>query len=499
MHEAHTRFSPSSAPIDDHPELIFDEGDPTLSQAVWLILVGAVIYGALLLSSPEDYRQRIHGVGGLVVLTIATQLVLRYRGAVMAVRLLAGGGWIFATYVAFVGEGVRAPILVAYPVILIFSGWMLGARYCVGLFVASSVAVVFMVMGQLAGTIGDLKVATPVMMTVVHVFVLAISATLTIYLLRKFRERYFEECRLNDEIKLHLQAVEKREGYQRALLENFPFMVWLKDEQGRYLAVNQAFVTGFGWPSAEAVVGKTDLDIAASNQAAKLSQEDLLTVFTSSHSKPVEELLDMGGQLRWCETCKSPVTVDGQVVGMVGYARDITERKAAEAAIAESRNLLRAVIDTAPVRVFWKDRRLGYLGCNSAFARDAGLTHPKDVIGRDDYQMRWADRAEAYRAADRAVMESGIAELYAEEPHTSADGTEVWLRISRVPLRNPDNETIGVLGIYEDITESRQAAAELEMHRNHLDALVEQRAAALSPNGAATESGKPAKPPGASS
>jgi len=495
MREAYTPFPASSAPIDDHPELVFHEDDPMFGYAVWLILVGAVVYGALLLlASPEEYRGRVYGAAGLVALAAVTQLVLRYRGTVAAVRLITSGGWLLATYAAFVGEGVRAPILLAYPTLLIFSGWMLGIRYCTGLLVASSVAVVLMVLGQQAGLIGNVKAATPVMMSVVHVFVLAISAALTIYLLKLFRERYLEECRLNDQIKLHLRAVEKREGYQRALLENFPFMVWLKDDQGRYLAVNQAFVTGFGWPSAEAVVGKTDLDIAAAKRAQQQRQDDL-TVFTSSSCKPVEELLEMGGQRRWCETCKSPVTVDGEVVGMVGYARDITERKALDAVIAESRNLLRAVIDTVPVRVFWKDRNLCYLGCNSAFASDAGMAHPKDVVGRDDYQMRWADRAESYRAADRAVMESGIAELYVEEQQTTADGHVIWLRKSRVPLKNRDNETIGVLGVDEDITESKRTAAELERHRNHLDALVQERTAARSLDGEATAPGKGAKPP----
>lgn len=467
MRETHTSFSPSTTPVDDHPELIFHEGDSTLGHTIWLIFVGALIYGGLLVqASPQDYRGRIYGVGGLMLLAIAAQLTLRYRSNVAAVRVLAIGGWVFATYAAFVGEGVRAPILIAYPVILIFSGWMLGVRYCLGLLVASCVAVIVMAMGQQVGVIGNLRPATPVMMTVVHLFVLAMTATLTIYLLDLFRERYREERRLNDEITRHLKAVEKREGYQRALLENFPFMVWLKDEQGRYLTVNQAFVRGFGWPSAEAVVGKTDLDIAASNMAEMARPEDL-TVFTSSSLRPVEELIDIGGERRWCETCKSPVLVDGRVVGMVGYARDITARKAADAAIAESQNLLRAVIDTAPLRVFWKDRRLCYLGCNAAFARDAGMAHPQDVIGRDDYQMRWADQAEAYRAADRAVLESGIARLNVEERRTTADGQETWLRVSRVALRNAQNETIGVLGIYDDITEARQAAAELEWHRNH--------------------------------
>ena len=469
MRETHTSFPPSTTPVDDHPELIFHKGDSTLGHTIWLIFVGALIYGGLLVqTSPQDYRGRIYGVGGLMLLAIAAQLTLRYRSNVAAVRVLAVGGWIFATYAAVVGEGVRAPILIAYPVILIFSGWMLGVRYCLGLLVVSCVAVIVMAMGQQVGIIGNLRPATPVMMTVVYLFVLAMTATLTIYLLDLFRERYREERRLNDEITLHLKAVEKREGYQRALLENFPFMVWLKDEQGRYLTVNQAFLKGFGWPSAEAVVGKTDLDIAASNREEMARPEDL-TVFTSSSLSPVEELIDIGGERRWCETCKSPVLVDGRVVGMVGYARDITARKAADAAIAESQNLLRAVIDTAPVRVFWKDRRLCYLGCNAAFARDAGMAHPQDVIGRDDYQMRWADQAEAYRAADRAVLESGIARLNVEERQTIADGQETWLRVSRVALRNAQNETIGVLGIYDDITEAKQAAAELEWHRNHSD------------------------------
>jgi two-component system sensor histidine kinase/response regulator len=44
-------------------------------------------------------------------------------------------------------------------------------------------------------------------------------------------------------------ALRQREQYQRAVLDNFPFMVWLKDEQSRYLAVNQAFAKAFGWPS----------------------------------------------------------------------------------------------------------------------------------------------------------------------------------------------------------------------------------------------------------
>jgi diguanylate cyclase (GGDEF)-like protein/PAS domain S-box-containing protein len=131
------------------------------------------------------------------------------------------------------------------------------------------------------------------------------------------------------------------------------------------------------------------------------------------------------------------------------------------AAVAESHNFLLTVIDSTPTRIFWKDRDLRYLGCNLVFARDAGMAHPKDLIGKDDFQMGWAAHAEAYRADDRAVMTSGIAKLSYDEQQTTPTGQTIWLRTSKVPLRNTHNEIIGLLGSYEDITERKQVEEQL--------------------------------------
>ena len=130
--------------------------------------------------------------------------------------------------------------------------------------------------------------------------------------------------------------------------------------------------------------------------------------------------------------------------------------KQAEAALAESKNLLQTIIDTTPLRVFWKDRTLKYLGCNPAFAADAGKTHPKEVVGKDDYQMVWADRADMYLADDRSVIESGVPKLFFDEPFTDHHGQTRWVRTSKVPLRDRNHEIIGLLGIYEDFTVQKQ-------------------------------------------
>ena len=147
---------------------------------------------------------------------------------------------------------------------------------------------------------------------------------------------------------------------------------------------------------------------------------------------------------------------DGAITGGVVSFLDLTERQRLERLLARSRNVLLTVIDNIPLRVFWKDRDLRYLGCNNAFARDAGMKHPQDLIGKDDYRMGWSSQAERYRADDLAIMDSGIARLSYDEPQTTPGGQTIWLRTSKVPLRNQVGEVFGVLGVYEDITQIKR-------------------------------------------
>ncbi len=130
---------------------------------------------------------------------------------------------------------------------------------------------------------------------------------------------------------------------------------------------------------------------------------------------------------------------------------------AIEESLRQSQQIIHTILDTIPVRVFWKDRELKYLGCNRPFAQDAGFNEPKDLIGKDDYAMGWRDQAEIYRADDRSVIESGIAKVMIEEPQKTPDGRIIWLLTSKVPLRDATGRISGVLGTYMDISEYRNA------------------------------------------
>ena len=116
------------------------------------------------------------------------------------------------------------------------------------------------------------------------------------------------------------------------------------------------------------------------------------------------------------------------------------------------------VLDTFPQSVFWKDRQSVYLGCNQNFANNANLSTPSQIIGKIDYDLPWGrTEADFYRADDAQVINSGVAKLSIIETQVQADGSMLWLETNKIPLRNFNNEVIGVLGTYQDISDRKQA------------------------------------------
>src|SRR5512140_2830614 len=147
---------------------------------------------------------------------------------------------------------------------------------------------------------------------------------------------------------------------------------------------------------------------------------------------------------------------------------DIGHKQAAQTSL----QLLPLIMNNIPQAVFWKDRDLVYLGCNQAFAEDAGFASPEEVVGKTDFDMPWKDQVELYQADDRHVLESGEQKLNYEEPQTTPGGSTIWLRTSKIPVYE-NGQIVAILGMYEDITEQKQV---------ELDLLLRDRALASSLN-----------------
>ncbi len=150
--------------------------------------------------------------------------------------------------------------------------------------------------------------------------------------------------------------------------------------------------------------------------------------------------------------------IGSSIIGIV-LERNRTAKSLADTSseLVQARALLQQIIDITPIRVFWKDRQSRYLGCNPAFARDAGKQYPSELTGRDDYEMCWAERAERYRSIDKQVMDSGEPQINYEEMQITPDNDKIWVRISKMPLRDETGSVFGMLGVYDDITERKHA------------------------------------------
>jgi two-component system cell cycle sensor histidine kinase/response regulator CckA len=256
------------------------------------------------------------------------------------------------------------------------------------------------------------------------------------------------------------------------ILDSLPLPVFWKDRQSVYLGCNAAFAAAVGLAHPDHIVGKTDYDLPWPRAEADAYRADDSTVMTTGRAKRCihEPLQQADGTRLQIETTKTPLRdASGGVWGVLGIYTDITELQRRNDELREARLMLRMVLDTIPVRVFWKDRDSRYLGCNRLFAADAGLDSPEAIVGKLDGELGWREQSELYRADDQAVMTSAQPKLGYEEPQTTPDGGRIWLRTSKTPLRSFTGEIIGVLGTYEDITASKKA----EEERRRLEAEIQ--------------------------
>ena len=209
----------------------------------------------------------------------------------------------------------------------------------------------------------------------------------------------------------------------------------------------------------------------------------------------IEHRIVTNGQVIWVrERAKISFDTHGKPLFAIGTVQNIHDLKTAQLSLARQFRLLETIIEHMPMRVFWKDKDLNYLGCNTLFAKDSGESRPSDVIGKNDYQMKWGEQANLYRDDDRRVIESGCSKLNFEEPQTTPTGDKIWLRTSKVPLQDPATDQVfGVLGLYDEITDAKNNAIELDQHRRHLEALVANRTQELESAKIAAESANIAK------
>lgn len=169
----------------------------------------------------------------------------------------------------------------------------------------------------------------------------------------------------------------------------------------------------------------------------------------------------------WCET---QYDSEGRPIRSIGTTQDITERKQAEEALKRQKNFILQVIDTDPNLIFVKDAEGKFLLVNQALATLHGKT-VQELIGMDSAELfRSREEYEPHLQADREAITNGRTVTFVVKNFLG--GKERWLHVTKVPMKQPGDGSVNILGIAVDITEHKLAEEKLNQSYKELENLT---------------------------
>jgi PAS domain S-box-containing protein len=278
--------------------------------------------------------------------------------------------------------------------------------------------------------------------------------------------RWYGTCTDIEDHKRAEEALRASEERYRTLFHSIPDPMFVFDPQAlRFLAVNDAAIAKYGYSRAEFL----QMSIHDIHQPEELPNSpcaagDWESIFsrrqTWRHRKQPGDMIDV-------EITAHSLTLDRHPVCIV-LARDVTDRRRAEAEVRRTTELLRVVTEGTPDAVFVKDHTGKYLLFNPAAARFVGK-RAEEVIGHDDTAIFGPADAALVMELDRRVMAAEEPRT-TEETLTAAGSTRTYLAM-KAPYRDGNGRVVGTIGISRDITERKQSEALIAESQQRLQAL----------------------------
>lgn len=245
-----------------------------------------------------------------------------------------------------------------------------------------------------------------------------------------------------------------------SIINNLPFISWIKDTEGKYLYVNEPFLISKNKQLSD-VIGKSGDDFLKPDDRLKERNED-------------QQITESGRKLlftnkvddRWFETYKTPIKdQDGRIIGIVGLQKDISEIRKAVENLNTERDLLQALMDNFPHTIYFKDEQSRFTRINKAQAALLGLESPDDAIGKTDFDFFTRHHAQEAFKDEQKIMTTGEQLIGKVERIRNGQGKFRWVSATKIPIRNYGGTISGLVGISIDVTEKYLAEQKLREAR----------------------------------
>jgi PAS domain S-box-containing protein len=297
---------------------------------------------------------------------------------------------------------------------------------------------------------------------------------------------------LTEEIRRRESSLKDSEAFGRAILDSVSTEIAVLDRSGVIVAVNDPWrryalenSAEAGKPSPHAEVGANYFAVCDAGTGRPSDDAD-----ASKAVKGIRAVLDgtvLGFAMEYA--CHSPdqqrwfsmsvTSLRSNSGGVVVAHTDITERKQAERQIAELHRDFVAFLENTTDFIYFKDKASRFRFCSQTLANITGHASWRDMVGKHDLEVFPAETSQIYCEEEVPIFRDGLPLLDKIDPYYDESGNRRWVSTNKWPLLDQAGEVAGLFGISRDITERKQAEAELQQHRHHLEELVSVRTSEL--------------------
>ena len=288
-------------------------------------------------------------------------------------------------------------------------------------------------------------------------------------------------------------------GLLDAMLDNSPDLIYFKDRSSRFVRFSKSFLSRIGLTNPAMMVGKTDADFYADDHARTtlVDEQEIIRTGIPLIGKQEKETYP-DGRVTWALTTKMAWRDGtGKTVGTFGISKDVTALKEAEDELAYERDQLRALLDTAPDAVYFKDRQSRFVLVSrskvqnvlahvpdlrerrAAKGLDANVPERELLTGMTDFDTYDEVDAQRFHDIEQEVIRTGETVIGQLTRQVFLDGAVSWRLGSKMPWRDPAGNIIGTFGISKDITDLKRAEAALLESQALYHSLVEQLPAGI--------------------
>ncbi|PWD99877.1 ATP-binding protein [Marinilabilia rubra] len=260
-----------------------------------------------------------------------------------------------------------------------------------------------------------------------------------------------------------------RDDLFSSVVNSMPFELWVFDKNRKILAQSRYSIEKWG-SYEDKYVSDFPLKLGVEEEREWMYDK----VLTGEAFDGIERI-ENAGQTKFFHRILAPLKQNNSITGVVAILFDETEKIMAGHRADEIHDFLETILDAVPVRIFWKNTELQFVGGNASFLEDLGYESEIELHGKTDYDLLMEEDADFYKGLYIEVLKTRKPILNLKMWLQIPGAGKRYIMASVIPYFSASGSIEGVLGCYQDITRMKQLEDELMLHKENLEQLVDQR------------------------